>query len=81
MTPADAGAMVEVFRTEQESEAFVVRGLLESGGIAAKIVSPSILPSIYAPGTGLYFVRVNPDQAEEARGFIESSQNSAGPPD
>ena len=75
MTRADAEGMVEVFNTEETAEALVVKGLLEPAGMEAKIVSPTILPSMYGPATGWYVVRVNPEQAEEARMFIASSQN------
>lgn len=61
--------LVTVFDTDQESEAMVVRGLLESAGIDA-IISGYDAPQDVLPGVGGVTVRVAPDQAEEARQMI-----------
>ena len=63
--------LVTVFDTDQESEAMVVRGLLESAGIEAMIAGYDA-PQDVLPGVGGVTVRVAPDQAEEARKLIES---------
>ncbi len=61
--------LVEVFDTQEESEAFVVRGLLESAGISA-LISGLDAPQDVLPGVGGVVVRVPAEQAEEARSLI-----------
>jgi hypothetical protein len=61
--------LVPVFDSEQESEAMIVRGLLESAGIEA-IITGFDAPQDVLPGVGGVVVRVAPDQAEEARQII-----------
>ncbi|HYX69650.1 MAG TPA: DUF2007 domain-containing protein [Terriglobales bacterium] len=68
--------LVEVFDTMEESEAMVVRGLLESAGIEALIINRDA-PQDILPGVGGVVVRVSPDQAEEARKLIEDYRNDA----
>jgi hypothetical protein len=62
--------LVPVFDSEQESEAMVVRGLLESAGIEA-IITGFDAPQDVLPGVGGVVVRVSPEDAEEARQIIE----------
>jgi len=62
--------LVAVFNSEQESEAMVVRGLLESAGIDA-IISGYDAPQEVLPGVGGVSVRVAPEDAETARQLIE----------
>lgn len=66
--------LVEVFDTEQESEALVVHGLLTSAGIESVVTSLDATQNIF-PGVGGVVVRVNSEQAEEARRIIEEYQN------
>jgi len=68
--------LVEVFDTQQESEAMVVRGLLESAGIEA-LMSSLDAPQDVLPGVGGVIIRVRAEQAEEARGMIEDYRRSA----
>lgn len=68
--------LVEVFDTQQESEAMVVHGLLESAGIDS-IISNLDAPQDVLPGVGGVVVRVNPEQAEAARQIIEEYRNTA----
>ncbi len=65
----DNQELVEVFDTNEESEAFVVRGLLESAGIPA-LISAWDAPQDLLPGVGGVIVRVPADQAEDARTVI-----------
>lgn len=65
------GELVKVFDTEQESEAMVVRGLLESAGIEA-IIQNIDAPQDVLPGVGGVVVLVRPDQAEDARETIDA---------
>ena len=65
--------LVKVFDTEQESEAMVVRGLLEANGIEAMIENLDA-PQDVLPGVGGVIVLVRPDQVGEAARLIEESR-------
>ncbi len=67
--PNSQEELVEVFDTQEESEAFVVRGLLESAGIPA-MISGLDAPQDVLPGVGGVIVRVPADQADDARAII-----------
>ncbi len=67
--------LIAVFDTDQESEAMVVRGLLESAGIEA-IITAYDAPQDVLPGVGGVVVRVNPEDAEQARLLIEEYRNT-----
>jgi len=62
--------LVAVFDSDQESEAMVVRGLLESAGIDA-IITGFDAPQDVLPGVGGVVVRVAPEHAAQARQLIE----------
>jgi len=62
--------LVEVFGTKEESEALVVKGLLDSAGIDSVIVSLEA-PQEVLPGVGGVVIRVTAENAEEARRVIE----------
>lgn len=62
--------LVKVFDTEQESEAMVVRGLLESAGIDSDITSIDAQQEIL-PGVGGTIILVREEDADEARRMIE----------
>jgi hypothetical protein len=62
--------LVKVFDTDEESEAMVVRGLLESAGIEAMTQNREA-PQDILPGVGGVVVLVRPEQAEEAMETIE----------
>jgi hypothetical protein len=66
----DHDELVKVFDTEEESEALVVCGLLESAGIDA-IVQNREAPQDILPGVGGVVVMVRPDQAVEALQTID----------
>lgn len=63
--------LVRVFDTEQESEALVVRGLLESAGIEADLTSLDAQQEIL-PGVGGTIILVREEDAAQARDVIES---------
>jgi hypothetical protein len=69
--PLSSGELVTVFDTEQETEAQVVRGLLESTGIEVQFTSRELQQDVF-PGTAGTLIRVRPDQADEARQVIET---------
>jgi hypothetical protein len=62
--------LVRVFDTEQESEALVVRGLLESAGIDCDITSLDA-PQDILPGVGGTVILVREEDAAKARKMIE----------
>jgi hypothetical protein len=66
--------LVKVFDTDEESEAMVVRGLLETAGIDA-IIQNREAPQDILPGVGGVVILVRPDQAEEAVETIEEYRN------
>jgi hypothetical protein len=67
----DQEELVEVLDTKEESEALVVRGLLQSAGIEA-LVSYLEAPQDVLPGVGGIVVRVRATDAEEALALIEN---------
>jgi hypothetical protein len=62
--------LVRVFDTEQESEALVVRGLLESAGIDSDLTSLDAQQDIL-PGVGGTVILVREEDAVRARDLIE----------
>ena len=73
--PTPNSDLVRVFDTEQESEAMVVKALLESAGIDALVTSLDAQQDIL-PGVGGVVVQVAEDRADEARQVIETYRNS-----
>lgn len=67
--------LVKVFDTEQETEAMVVKGLLESAGIDVDMTSLDA-PQDTFPGVGGTIILVRAEQAEEARKLIEEYRQS-----
>ena len=74
--PNPTEELVKVFDTEQESEAMVVRGLLEANGIAA-VIENLDAPQDVLPGVGGVIVLVRQEQAAEAARIIEESRDNA----
>jgi hypothetical protein len=69
---------VDVFETMQETEAWVVRGLLEeAAGIEAVVIAPEAAADVL-PGVGGYVVRVPQEDAEDAQRLIAESRVLAG---
>lgn len=62
--------LVRVFDTEQESEAMVVRGLLDSAGIESDLTSLDAQQDIL-PGVGGTVILVREEDADKARRLIE----------
>ena len=67
--------LVKVFDTEQEPEALVVQGLLESAGIATDLVATDLSQDAF-PGLGGVVLLVREDDAEAAAKIIESYRQS-----
>jgi hypothetical protein len=66
--------LVEVFDTQQETEAMVIQGLLDSAGIESLMTNLDA-PQDVLPGVGGVVLRVAPEVAEEARRVIAEYQN------
>jgi hypothetical protein len=64
--------LIKVFETEQESEALVVKGLLDSAGIENDVVSD--LSQDAFPGLGGTVILVREEDAEKARQLIAESR-------
>jgi Putative prokaryotic signal transducing protein len=69
--------LVKIFDTEQESEALVVKGLLDSAGIENDLKSGSLVQEAF-PGLGGMLILVREEDAEKACRLIAESQRSAG---
>jgi len=68
--------LVKVFDTEQESEAMVVRGLLEANGIPS-VIENLDAPQDVLPGVGGVIVLVRKEQAEDAALLIKESRSDS----
>jgi hypothetical protein len=69
--------LVRVFDTEQESEAMVVRGLLETANIDCDVTSLDAQQEIL-PGVGGTIIVVREEDADEARRLIEEYRRVPG---
>lgn len=74
-TPNPNQKLVRVFDSEQESEAMVVHGLLESAGIDSDITALDA-PQDILPGVGGTVILVRQEDAEAARRLIEEYRRS-----
>jgi len=68
--------LVKVFDSEDESEALVVKGLLDSAEIDSDLKSASLLQDAF-PGLGGMIILVREEDAEEAKRLITEHQQSA----
>ena len=69
--------LVKVFDSEQESEALVVKGLLDSAGIDADMTSVDAVQDMF-PGVGGTVILVREEDADAARRLIDDYRQ---PPD
>jgi len=67
--------LVKVFDTEQETEAIVVNGLLESAGIESDLKSIDATQETF-PGVGGSIILVREEDAAEAERIIEAYRKS-----
>jgi hypothetical protein len=72
--------LVKVFDSEQEPEAMVVKGLLDSAGIENDLASASLLQDAF-PGMGGMIILVREEDAEKARQLIADSRQAPLPGD
>ncbi len=69
--------LVRVFDTEQETEAMVVHGLLESSGIESDLTSLDAQQDVL-PGVGGTIILVREEDADQARRVIEEYRRAPG---
>jgi len=62
--------LVKVFDSENESEAMIVKGLLESAAIDSNLTSASLVQDAF-PGLGGMIILVREEDAETARRMID----------
>jgi hypothetical protein len=67
--------LAKVFDSEQESEAMVVKGLLDSEGIENDLASATLLQDAF-PGMGGMIILVREVDAERARELIAGSRQA-----
>lgn len=67
----------DVFETMQESEAWIVRGLLVDSGLEAEVFTREA-PADVLPGVGGFVVRVPQEDGEEARRLIAEQHARTG---
>ena len=65
--------LVKVFDSEDESEALVVKGLLESAGIDSDLTAASMVQDTF-PGLGGMIILVREEDAEAARRALAEHQ-------
>jgi hypothetical protein len=68
--------LVKVFDSEQESEALIVKGLLDSAGIDSDMTSVDVIQDMF-PGLGGIVILVRQEDADQARRLIEESRRSS----
>ncbi|MBA2305695.1 MAG: ribonuclease III [Acidobacteria bacterium] len=71
-------ALTVVFRTQSQSEAAVVRGLLEANGVTA-MISSDLSRTPFPMSVGDLQVMVGDDDAEQATRIIDSHREEGGP--
>jgi|SRR5580704_7398738 hypothetical protein len=69
--------LVRVFDTEQESEALIVRGLLESAGIDSDLTSLEANQDVL-PGVGGTIILTREEDADKARKLIDEYRRAPG---
>jgi hypothetical protein len=68
--------LVKIFDSEEESEALVVKGLLDSAGIENDLASASLLQEAF-PGMGGMIILVREEDAAKARSLIAEYRRPA----
>jgi hypothetical protein len=66
--------LVKVFDSEDESEAMVVKGLLDSAGVDSDLTSASMIQDMF-PGLGGMIILVRQEDEEAARRVIAERQS------
>jgi hypothetical protein len=72
--------LVKVFDSENESEAIVVKGLLESAGIDSDLTAAAMIQDMF-PGLGGMIILVREEDADKARQLIADYRRPVVPAD
>jgi hypothetical protein len=72
--------LVKVFDSEEESEAMVVKALLDSAGIDSDLTSASLVQDMF-PGLGGMILLVREEDEEAAQRLIAESRQAPPPAD
>ncbi|HUA16134.1 MAG TPA: DUF2007 domain-containing protein [Verrucomicrobiae bacterium] len=72
--------LVKVFDSEEDSEAMVVKGLLDSAGIDSNLTSSAMVQDMF-PGLGGTIILVRQEDAAAARNVIAEFQREPGADD
>jgi len=78
--PNPTEKLVKVFDSEQESEALVVKGLLDSAGIDSDLTAGALVQDAF-PGLGGVLIRVREEDAKAARQLIADYRQPAADED
>ncbi|MGA9354852.1 MAG: DUF2007 domain-containing protein [Terriglobales bacterium] len=73
--PTPNKKLVKIFDSEQETEAIIVKGLLDSAGIESDLKSIDAVQDAF-PGVGGSIILVGEEDAELAKKIIEEYRNS-----
>jgi hypothetical protein len=68
--------LVKVFDSEDESEALVVKGLLDSAGIESDLMSASLVQDTF-PGLGGMIILAREEDADAARRVTQEGRSTA----
>ena len=80
LRPNPNETLVKVFDSEVETEAMIVKGLLESAGIDSDLTAAALVPDMF-PGLGGMIILVREQDAETARKLIEEFRQPAADDD
>ena len=72
--------LIKVFDSEQESEALIVKGLLDSAGLDSDLTSASMVQDTF-PGLGGMIILVREKDADAARKLIADNRRVPMPDD
>ncbi len=78
--PDPNAKLTKVFDSENESEALVVKGLLDSAGIDNDLTSAAMIDDMF-PGLGGMIILVREEDADEARRVISENTRSSSDDD
>jgi hypothetical protein len=78
--PVPNEKLVSVFESEMDSEALVVKGLLESAGIDADLTSADLVQDAF-PGLGGMLILVREEDADAARSLIAEQRREVSADD
>jgi hypothetical protein len=78
--PAPNEKLVKVFDSDLESEAMIVKGLLDSAGIDSDLTAAAMVQDMF-PGLGGMIILVREEDADRSRQLIEDYRRPVEPAD